>query len=183
MFVQFSKTRDAHYRSEMNFIWSSYSIRYLFIEHLLISDTNKKKTKKPVRNDGLPTGDHEWSDVVKYQNESFLPLMAEYEGCMVKWFENKDGSFEHVESSLGPGEKRIVPVFQDESLFHTGEYKLNVWCVGSLCLRQVLTLFLGKGCRWVCKSSWKRAMGESFMCQTLLRKKMVTSLSKIKMAW
>ena len=54
---------------------------------------------------------------------------------MVKWFENEDGGFECVEPLLGPGEKRIIPVFQDESSFHTGEYKSNVWCIDSFCLR------------------------------------------------
>lgn len=70
---------------------------------------------------------HERSDVVKYRNETFLPLMAEYERWMVRWIENEDGTFKRVEPQLLPGEKRIIPLFQDESSFHTCKYKSNVW--------------------------------------------------------
>jgi hypothetical protein len=54
---------------------------------------------------------HERNDVVKYRNETFLPLMAEYERYMVKWVENKNSYFERVEPQLCPGEKRIIPLF------------------------------------------------------------------------
>ncbi len=70
---------------------------------------------------------HEQDDVVKYQNKFFLPLMAEHKRCMVKWVEKENGQFECIEPQLHPGEKRIVPIFQDESSFHAGEYKSNVW--------------------------------------------------------
>ena len=53
--------------------------------------------------------------------------MAEYERQMVRWAENEDGTFERVEPELQPGEKRIIALFQDESSFHAGEYKSNVW--------------------------------------------------------
>jgi hypothetical protein len=82
----------------------------------------RTRLKKGVYMDG-----HERSDVVKYQNETFLPLMAEYERQMVRWTENEDGTFECVEPELSPGEKRIIPLFQDESSFHAGEYKSNIW--------------------------------------------------------
>ena len=67
--------------------------------------------------------------MVKYRNETFLPLIAGYKKCMVKWVEKENGEFEHIEPLLNLGEKRIIPIFQDESLFHTGEYKSNVWWV------------------------------------------------------
>ena len=87
------------------------------------------RLKKGVYMDG-----HERSDVVKYRNETFLPLMAKYEEYMVKWVENGRGDFEHIEPNLCPREKRIIPIFQDESSFHAGEYKSNVWLVHSLYL-------------------------------------------------
>ena len=74
--------------------------------------------------------------------------MAEYERGMVRWTENKDGTFKCVEPQLLPGEKRIIPLFQDESSFHAGEYKSNIWCVSFVLALEVLTLIssLGKGC-------------------------------------
>ena len=69
---------------------------------------------------------HERSNVIKYWNNIFLPLMAKYEKCMVEWLESEDRTFKCVEPELGPGEQQIVPLFQDESSFHASEYKLNV---------------------------------------------------------
>ena len=89
---------------------------------------------------GVYMDDHEQNDIVKYRNETFLPLMAEYERYMVKWVENENGHFEHVEPQLCPGEKRIIPLFQDESSFHTGEYKSNVWFVHSSHLKTLLLI-------------------------------------------
>ena len=53
--------------------------------------------------------------------------MAKYKLLMVKWVKHENGMFEHVEPELGPGEKQIIALFQDESSFHAGEYKSNVW--------------------------------------------------------
>lgn len=89
---------------------------------------------------------HEREDVVKYQKDVFLPLMAEHERCMVKWAENENGKFEHLEPQLQPGEKSVIPIFQDESSFHAGEYKSNVWWVFSLFRNLCLILTLRKGC-------------------------------------
>ena len=82
----------------------------------------RTRLKKGIYMDG-----HEREDVVKYRNETFLPLIAELERCMVKWVEKENGEFERIEPLLHPGEKRIIPIFQDESSFHAGEYKSNVW--------------------------------------------------------
>ena len=90
---------------------------------------------------------HEQSNVIKYRNNIFLPLMAKYEKCMVKWLKREDRTFKRVEPELGPGEKWIVPLFQDKSLFHASKYKLDVWSVHSFCL-MVLFLCVGRGRLW-----------------------------------
>ncbi len=61
--------------------------------------------------------------------------MAKYKSCMVKWVETTNRGFECIEPQLGPGKKRVIPIFQDESSFHAGEYKSNVWLVCFLYLR------------------------------------------------
>ena len=70
---------------------------------------------------------HERDDVREYRDSSFLPLMASFERRMVRWEANESG-LEHVEPKLGPDEKRIITIFQDESLFHANEYKQDIWC-------------------------------------------------------
>ena len=77
--------------------------------------------KKGVYMDG-----HERDNVKKYRKEFFLPEMAKYQRAMVKW--QPDGSeLKRVDPVLGPEEKRIVPIFQDESSFHANEYKQTMW--------------------------------------------------------
>jgi hypothetical protein len=80
------------------------------------------RLKKGVYMDG-----HEREDVREYRNSKFLPLMAKYEKAMVKW-NLVNSELKREDPILGPGEKRIVPVFQDESSFHANEYKQNLWC-------------------------------------------------------
>jgi hypothetical protein len=80
------------------------------------------RLKKGVYMDG-----HEREDVREYRNKKFLPLMAEYKKAMVKW-NLVNSELKHKDPILGSGEKRIVPVFQDESSFHVNEYKQNLWC-------------------------------------------------------
>jgi hypothetical protein len=46
---------------------------------------------------------------------------------MVQWEFNNLGLL-HVEPQLKHGERRIIMVFQDESLFYANEYKQNIWC-------------------------------------------------------
>ena len=78
--------------------------------------------KKGVYMDG-----HERPDVIDYRMNSFLPLMAQYEKRMVHWV--ADGAnLVRVDPKLGPDDKRVIAVFQDESCFHVNEYKANVWC-------------------------------------------------------
>ena len=82
----------------------------------------RTKLKKGVYMDG-----HERPDVVKYRQDDFLPKMASYERFMVQWI-MEDTQTVRKDPELGPGEKRIIPLFQDESSLHAGEYKTNVWC-------------------------------------------------------
>jgi hypothetical protein len=71
---------------------------------------------------GMYMDGHKRDNMKIYQKEKFLPDMAKYEQHMVKWL--PDGSeLRHVDPILQPGEQRIVPIFQDESLFHANEYK------------------------------------------------------------
>ena len=82
--------------------------------------------KKGVYMDG-----HERPDVVDYRMKTFLPLMAQYEKKMVHWI--ADGpDLVHVDPKLGPDNKRIIAVFQDESCFHVNEYKSDAWCTPQL---------------------------------------------------
>ena len=86
----------------------------------------RTKLKKGVYMDG-----HERPDVVSYWMDSFLPLMAQYEERMVHWV--ADGpDLVRVDPKLGPDDKRIIAVFQDESCFHVNEYKADIWCAPRL---------------------------------------------------
>jgi hypothetical protein len=77
--------------------------------------------KKGVYMDG-----HERPDVVEYRNAVFLPLIASLEKRMVQW--NQKGSeFKRVDLDLGPGERRVIALFQDESSFHVNEFKKSTW--------------------------------------------------------
>jgi len=82
---------------------------------------------------GVYMDGHKRPDVVEYQKNDFLPLMALHKKNMVQWLAN---GTEHVDLKLGPGDKRVITVFQDESSFHINEYKQIVWCT--------LFLFPGK---------------------------------------
>ena len=75
---------------------------------------------------GVYMGGHERDDVREYW-KVFLCDMVKFKKRMVRW-EFKDSELEHIEPQLGPGEKRVIAVFQDESLFHANEYKQNIWC-------------------------------------------------------
>ena len=75
--------------------------------------------KKGVYMDG-----HEQSDVVKYREEIFLPHMLEYEKRMAK-YEGPD--LKRIEPTLGLGERKIVPVWQDESCFQQNDFVSSLW--------------------------------------------------------
>jgi len=69
---------------------------------------------------------HERPDVIEYRKNTFLPTMALYKKQMAQWV-LQESELVHVDPVLGPGEKRIVPLFQDESCFHVNEYKQSIW--------------------------------------------------------
>jgi len=77
---------------------------------------------------------HKRIDVKAYRDQVFLPLMASLEKRMVQWDvkESEGGNtgereLKCTDPRLGPGEKRIIPIFQDESSFHVNEYKSSAW--------------------------------------------------------
>ncbi len=69
---------------------------------------------------------HERPDVIEYRINVFLPLMASLERRMVQWV-LRESKLVHVDPELGPGEKRVIAVFQDESSFHVNEFKKTTW--------------------------------------------------------
>jgi hypothetical protein len=83
----------------------------------------RTRVKKGVYMDG-----HERPDVVKYRNNIFLPLMASFERRMVQWRPEGEGAeLVCIEPDLGPEEKRVIAVFQDESSFHVNDHKQTSW--------------------------------------------------------
>jgi hypothetical protein len=81
------------------------------------------RVKKGVYMDG-----HERPDVVEYRNNVFLPLMASFERRMAQWIQRPECTeLVHVEPELGPDEKQIIAVFQDESCFHVNDHKQTMW--------------------------------------------------------
>jgi hypothetical protein len=69
---------------------------------------------------------HERPDVIGYCWKMFLPTMALYEKRIAQWV-LQGSKLMHVDPDLGPGEKKIIVLFQDESSFHVNEYKQNIW--------------------------------------------------------
>ena len=72
---------------------------------------------------------HECSNVVKYHQEKFLPLMQVYEQQMVHF----DGpSLLQSDPDLKPREMPIKAYFHDESSFHANENTSHTWLVNYL---------------------------------------------------
>ena len=67
---------------------------------------------------------HEREDVVKYCNEVFLLVMANFEEWMTK-FEGPE--LEKVAPTLREGEKEIIPQFHDESCLLVNNYRVRAW--------------------------------------------------------
>jgi hypothetical protein len=77
---------------------------------------------------GVYMDSHERLDIVEYRNNIFLPLMALFERCMVQWrLEGEGAELVHIEPDLGPEEKQVIAVFQDESSFHMNDHKQTSW--------------------------------------------------------
>lgn len=75
---------------------------------------------------GVYMDGHERADVVEYRNNIFLPAMKEFQAFTATW-EEKDGKFIRAPPKLKPGDKEIIPNFQDESCFAGHEYKKSAW--------------------------------------------------------
>ena len=83
----------------------------------------KTTHKKGVYMDG-----HEREDVVDYRQNSYLPKITNYQGCMAKWVPTgENGELKKIDPILQPGEKEIIAVFQDESCFHANDYQSSIW--------------------------------------------------------
>jgi len=82
----------------------------------------RTRLKKGIYMDG-----HERDNVREYWDNVFLYNMASFKRRIVCW-EFNDSKLKHVEPQLGPGKKRVIAIFQDESSFHMNEYKQNIWC-------------------------------------------------------
>jgi hypothetical protein len=93
---------------------------------------------------GVYMDGHERLDVVKYCMDTFLPLMESYQKRMVKW-EPQGSELVYSKLVLGPDEKWIIAVFQDESCFHVNEYKRTIWCVLLFLFSKEGSYDLGKG--------------------------------------
>jgi len=81
----------------------------------------RTEIKKGVYMDG-----HERPDVMEYCSNVFLPLMALLERRMVQW-DFSGSEVACIDPDLGPGKKRVIVVFQDESSFHVNEFKKTMW--------------------------------------------------------
>jgi hypothetical protein len=73
---------------------------------------------------GMYMDGHERPDVVEYQKNTFLPLMALHKKKMVQWVVN-ESRLVRVEPDFGLDKKRAIAVFQDESFFHANEYSIS----------------------------------------------------------
>jgi hypothetical protein len=77
---------------------------------------------------GVYMDGHEWEDVMKYRNEVFLPRVREYEARMTHYvLEGTD--LQPIEPELQAGQKKIIPLFHNESCFHANEHKSTAWLV------------------------------------------------------
>ena len=73
---------------------------------------------------GVYVNGHEQVDVVDYSNAIFLPAWKRYSGRIVIFLEN--GSW-HVPESLPEGEKPLVFITHDKSIFNVNDGKRRLW--------------------------------------------------------
>ena len=96
---------------------------------------------------GVYMDGHERLDVVEYCNQTFLPLMAEYQKRMAKW-ELQGFELMRTGPKSGSDEMQIIALFQDESCFHANEYKRTIWCIPLLLFPRECSYDLGKEEAW-----------------------------------
>ena len=77
---------------------------------------------------GVYMDSHERPDIVRYWNNVFLLLMASFERCMVQWRPEGEGAeLVCIEPDLGPEEKWVIAIFQDESSLYVNDHKQTLW--------------------------------------------------------
>ncbi|TFK63428.1 hypothetical protein BDN72DRAFT_882113 [Pluteus cervinus] len=77
---------------------------------------------------GVYMDGHERADVVQYRQHVFLPLMEDFEKRMATYdFDETTRQLKRTPPTLKPGEKEVIPNFQDESCFTVNEYKSRAW--------------------------------------------------------
>ncbi len=79
----------------------------------------KDKIQKGVYMDG-----HEHTDVVEYQNNTFLPIMNEYQSWMTHY---KGPDLVPHPPNLKPGERRIICLYHNECVFSANDFQSTVW--------------------------------------------------------
>jgi hypothetical protein len=83
---------------------------------------------------GLYKDWHEREDVVSYRENEFLPLMADLKPKMLEFYmepaRNQEGPKllrAHVPEDVRPGERPIVPTYQDESTYYANYGRTEGW--------------------------------------------------------
>ena len=82
---------------------------------------NWRDVKKGVYVDG-----HERDDVVKYQQNEFLPQLAALQPSIVEW----DAELKRIPKELPAGEKWKIAVTHDESTFNANDGQHQIWIEG-----------------------------------------------------
>jgi hypothetical protein len=71
---------------------------------------------------------HERQDVMDYRENKFLPLMAELKPKMVEFYlSEQDIVKAHNPDPIGPEERHIVPMYQDESTYNANNRLSEGW--------------------------------------------------------
>jgi hypothetical protein len=87
---------------------------------------------------GLYKDGHEREDVMDYRENEYLPLMSELKPKMVEFSiePGPPGAQEprrppliqaHIPDTIQPGERPIVPTYQDESTYHSNDGRTEGW--------------------------------------------------------
>ncbi|KAJ7594803.1 hypothetical protein C8J56DRAFT_885293 [Mycena floridula] len=77
---------------------------------------------------GIYKDGHDRDDVKKYRDKEFLPKMEKLEARMTQ-YQLVNGVLEGTKPTLGPGEREVIAMFQDECCFHANDYKTSAWFV------------------------------------------------------
>ncbi|KAJ3004691.1 hypothetical protein NUW54_g4694 [Trametes sanguinea] len=83
--------------------------------------------RRTVLRKGVYMDGHERPDVVEYRQDTFLPLMAEYERRMCRYEPTEDGTLRCIKPVLVAGETEVIAIFHDECCFHANDFKKTAW--------------------------------------------------------